>query len=408
MKVALVGGAVVAVATVAGVVATRAAAAKRVEGEVDAAVRRAQGLVERGQRLHALELLTLAESLAADAEFGALFGPGTSEPDRARAAFVAIEGHNARLEQRGHKADLMIALSADGKVLSRDLDPRGLFGEDLKARFPSVAGALLGQAVGDVWLFEGKMMRVAAAPIRGQGRVVGAVVVGYVVTARDARLDSELLGTDVAYFLDGRIHASSLAVPDSVGEGGEAAEDAEKVAAVGKALLGPGGPADQALAAGRPSDILPMPMRLDGRRPEVYLGSVAPLDPTSRTRAGSIVLASLTEPTRVAQRTGRGVLAVGLVALLALFTALMFLGRSVERSLDRVEVGLAEVISGNVDYTFEAFDEFEGLCNGLNVMLARLLGRPEPGATSGEDVEAPVPPEEPDRSGEPTARGPTG
>jgi hypothetical protein len=47
--------------------------------------------------------------------------------------------------------------------------------------------------------------------------------------------------------------------------------------------------------------------------------------------------------------------------------------------LDRIESGVAEVINGNRDYSFDSpSKDLEGLANGLNVMLARLLGRPDP------------------------------
>jgi len=52
---------------------------------------------------------------------------------------------------------------------------------------------------------------------------------------------------------------------------------------------------------------------------------------------------------------------------------------------DQVELGVNEVINGNLDYTFDAQGEFEGLANALNVMLARLLGRPEPGEEEDGD-----------------------
>jgi len=55
-------------------------------------------------------------------------------------------------------------------------------------------------------------------------------------------------------------------------------------------------------------------------------------------------------------------------------TALRFMG-----PLDHIETGVAEVINGNRDYSFESESpDFEGLANGLNVMIARLLGRPDP------------------------------
>ena len=78
---------------------------------------------------------------------------------------------------------------------------------------------------------------------------------------------------------------------------------------------------------------------------------------------------------------GFGVLAI-LVALgAAVMTALRFI-----RPLDKIELGVAEIINGNIDYTFRPVGpDFEGLSNGLNVMLARLLGREEPNEDEAEE-----------------------
>jgi HAMP domain-containing protein len=75
-----------------------------------------------------------------------------------------------------------------------------------------------------------------------------------------------------------------------------------------------------------------------------------------------------------------GILALGglatLVALLALFLA----QRRITHQADELESGINEVINGNLELTFRPVGaELDGLANALNVMLARLLGRPEPG-----------------------------
>ena len=62
-------------------------------------------------------------------------------------------------------------------------------------------------------------------------------------------------------------------------------------------------------------------------------------------------------------------------------TALRFI-----KPLDKIELGVAEIINGNIDYTFKPVGpDFEGLSNGLNVMLARLLGREEPNEDEVEE-----------------------
>jgi hypothetical protein len=56
--------------------------------------------------------------------------------------------------------------------------------------------------------------------------------------------------------------------------------------------------------------------------------------------------------------------------------------------LDKIELGVAEVINGNIDYTWKPVgQDFEGLSNSLNVMMARLLGREEPSEDAVEEEE---------------------
>src|SRR2546430_7130751 len=49
------------------------------------------------------------------------------------------------------------------------------------------------------------------------------------------------------------------------------------------------------------------------------------------------------------------------------------------------------IINGNLDRTFRPVGpELDGLANGLNVMLARLLGRPEPGEEELDEEGNPI------------------
>jgi hypothetical protein len=65
----------------------------------------------------------------------------------------------------------------------------------------------------------------------------------------------------------------------------------------------------------------------------------------------------------------------------AVMTSLRFI-----KPLDKIELGVAEIINGNIDYQFKPVGpDFEGLSNGLNVMLARLLGREEPNEDEVEE-----------------------
>jgi hypothetical protein len=80
------------------------------------------------------------------------------------------------------------------------------------------------------------------------------------------------------------------------------------------------------------------------------------------------------------------VLAIVVALMASVMTAKRFM-----RPLDQIELGVAEVINGNIDYTFNPVGpDFEGLSNSLNVMLARLLGRDEPNEDAVEEEETEV------------------
>ncbi len=81
---------------------------------------------------------------------------------------------------------------------------------------------------------------------------------------------------------------------------------------------------------------------------------------------------------------GGGALAIALVGLYLSHRRLI-------AQVDQIELGVTDIINGNVDRTFRPVgQELDGLANGLNVMLARLLGRPEPGEEEFDDEGNPI------------------
>ena len=138
-----------------------------------------------------------------------------------KAVFLAVEARNDWLAGQNRRADLIAVVGPNGHVIARNLNPNALYDEDLKAKYPSVGKALDGVANKDLWVFDDHMYRVGAAPVRSRsGQIAGALVIGYVASANDAAADHEKLGAEVAYFLDGKVHASSFKK-----EGGESAEE---------------------------------------------------------------------------------------------------------------------------------------------------------------------------------------
>jgi hypothetical protein len=83
---------------------------------------------------------------------------------------------------------------------------------------------------------------------------------------------------------------------------------------------------------------------------------------------------------------GVKVIGLGILAILVLLGAVVLTSLRFIKPLDKIELGVAEIINGNIDYQFKPVGpDFEGLSNGLNVMLARLLGREEPNEDEPEE-----------------------
>jgi hypothetical protein len=99
----------------------------------------------------------------------------------------------------------------------------------------------------------------------------------------------------------------------------------------------------------------------------------------TRSKSGYAVLTSLTAARAGISSVEFLVMALGLVAFLVAMGAVVLTATRFLQPLDSIEGGVAEVINGNREYSFDSpSKDFEGLANGLNVMLARLLGRPDP------------------------------
>lgn len=364
-RIPLAAAVVVLLTTIAALLSVRTTLSNAAQKEVEKRVERAQATWPSLDLLRGIDLTNETAKLARDDEFGAIFDKKGSDEER-QAAFVAVSARNGRLEAEGRKADLVAVVGANGHVVSRDLNINAMYDDDWKARYASVGKALDGVANKDVWNFDGHLYRVGAAPIRSKsGAVVGALVIGYNASSTDSEADRDKLGTQVAYFLDGKIHASSFKK-----EGGESAEEKALAASLfdGPRL------ADGAVAG----NLTPVtPVKING---EDFVAAAGPLPGNlTKSKSGFVVLASLTAARADLAGVEFLVIVLGLIGMLvavgaAVLTAMRFL-----QPLDRIESGVAEVINGNRDYSFDSpSKDFEGLANGLNVMLARLLGRPDP------------------------------
>jgi hypothetical protein len=376
-RIPLVAAAIIVILTVVVVSTLSATITKTTTTTVENRVEHAQQAFPRLDLLRGIELTNETTKLAREDEFAEVFAKAGD--DQRQAAFVALQTRNARLEAAGRKADLLAVVGANGHVVSRDLNINAMYDDDLKAKYPSVGKALDGVANKDVWSFNGQLYRVGAAPIRNKaGQVAGALIVGFAASAKDASQDRDQTGCDVAYFLDKKVQASSFKK-----EGGESQEEKELSNALfaGQNLAGPA-------LAGEMTKQFRVTLR-----GEQFIAAAGPLTGNmTKSPSGYVVLSSETAARSPFETLRWWVLALGVISLIVAMFAVVLTSMRFLMPLDGIEKGVAEVINGNRDLTFEAGSpDFEGLANGLNVMMARLLGRPDP---SDDDL-----------GGEPTASG---
>jgi hypothetical protein len=361
-KIPLATAAVVAIVAAVVFSMVSSSISTATQKSVEDAVKRAQKAAPSLELLRGMEITAQTAAMAREAEFAQALAKSGDE--QRQAAFVAVQARNARLEQQGRKADLIAVVGASGKVVCRDLNINAMVDEDLKSKYPAVGKALEGVAVKDAWSFSGGLYHVGIAPIRGSSGIAGALIIGFAASARDAGADKDRVGTEIAYFVDKKVQASSWKK-----EGGESTEEKSLNAALTDAKLA------EMAASGQVGE--PVRVNIAG---EDYLAAAGPLTGNiSKSASGFVVLSSLRAAKAPFGMASTLVLLLGLVGVLcavaaAVLTAVRFL-----KPLDKIESGLAEVINGNHDYQFEApSPDLEGLANSLNVMMARLLGRPDP------------------------------
>ena len=363
-KIGVVVAVVVAALTLTAYVLTTSSLEKRIRGDVRVRVKAAQEALKHNQALEAQGLIKRAEKYAGDPRLEQALAPETPDGERFNLAQSAYDQFNKELKQDEPKPDFLALVNEAGKLAVMQ-DAKFTEDEDWGARYKAVGAALKqGLSSKDIWEWSKGVYKVGVAPVYSadRGAVKGALVVAYALNSKDAQLQSELVGMDVAYFSGQNVRATSFRT------GGK-----EDTAALKKPLFEKGLAA--AALAGK-ADIVSIKVG-----DQEYLATAAPLALNYDDRtSGAMVLMSVTralEPTGSVKLTilllGAGALVIAILAMLV--TARLILGPAEE-----IELGVTDIINGNIDYTFKpAGADFDGLANALNVMLARLLGRPEPG-----------------------------
>jgi HAMP domain-containing protein len=335
---------------------------------IDSQLVRQLRLFESNKRIEAVDSVNLAERLAAEQTLVAAL----RDKDHAK-GFEEIQAQNVRLQERsaapggqpGRKADLIALIGVDGKLLVRDTDPSTMRDEDVGGKYPGAAAGLKGEPNRDLWNLRGAMYRVAVAPVRDAGAIIGAVAVGFVVGAADARADADLLGSEVVYYAEKRIFAASL-------------QDQDKSKELERQI----GADANLLAMGKGQALKPLRFNLKG---EDFRGVAMPM-PAVKSAGPAVMLMASEGVTLAGLATVKlAIFLGGIVMLILVLAAWATISRHFMKPLEELEQTTTEIINGRLEAEYRIFvDEFEGLANALNTMVSKLTGRPE----EGSDAEA--------------------
>jgi hypothetical protein len=355
----------------------------RIVADVEEVVLNSQDLLVQNASLEGLGLLKRVEALARSEEYLEALKVDEAS-DRENIANAEFRRFLASIDEGEPRPDFLALVDKGGNLVAL-LDvarppPDSWKDSSGKLIYRSVQAALDNRiTVADVWDYTQlkQIMKVGVAPIIDDvDEVAGVLVIAYSLTAKEARLQNGLLGLDVAYFEGEMVHATSFV--DSKGR-----EDVAKKNALAESLF-KGDLAAIALDKGVADKVVRMTLGGEeyiataGRLPR-FSSKKLPADYGGH-QAGAVVLMSLTKELASLSTVKLTILLLGIGALVIAGLAILLTARSILHPLDEIELGINEIINGNVDRTFSpAGSDLDGLANGLNVMLARLLGRPEPG-----------------------------
>ena len=409
----VVAGVIVALTAIAFFV-TSTSYEERAREDSAAQLRRAYHVIQHLNQLQSIDVSNKAERLASQPWF--ISAINLTGDDRRRESTLGFQRFIADEKQGATRPDIIALVDKKGELIAMHevtnvapklwLAPRpagaagtagaaGAPGDDAPDTIIPALDMVLRKRViiSDIWFYGDKILKIGVAPIVDpyikveksdpeRKSIIGAIVIAYAQTSKSALQDKGLLGTEIAYYDANRVVASSF----TRGVGGE--EDTAKA----KQL-------SEVLARGTLSETQ------NGQRVTVgdtdYLVAVVKL-PRAATRplpappeyppvtAGAVVLSPIVSSPE-AWKIKLFVMVLGLGALAIAMLGLYLSHRRVVAQIDQVEQGVTDIINGNVDRTFRPVgEELEGLSNGLNVMLARLLGRPEPGEEDFDDEGNPI------------------
>jgi hypothetical protein len=376
-KMGLIAGAVMVALTAAAYVLVVGSVRSKVDADLETRVDRALQMLTKNESLEALDFIDTARRLSSDPALV----PALTEADPAarEAKRTAVLKSLAEHVENHHLAFIAV-LDATGKLAMSD-SPVPV--DDWRAKYPTVAAVIDRRIVAkDVWTVGKAPVEVVLAGIYDERGLQGVLVLGEVLDAERARGQAALVGTEVVYYTGDRLTGVSFQQPGVL-------DDLSAVPELRKL-------ATDVLSAGSHDGVR---VTLGGT-PYLAKAVALPLSFGDKT-SGAIVLGNLAAARETVASVGPAILIFGGLALVVVLLVMVATARSLISQVEEIELGVGDIINGNVDFIFNPVGaDFDGLANALNVLLARMLGRPEPDADADVDADGkPGKPEQLDAGG---------
>jgi hypothetical protein len=359
-KIGVVAAVLVAVLTGAAyTLATRRLEAQ-IARDVETRVSRAEELLIQISAVESLNLITRAQEFARDPVLARALAE-TTAAGRTELGGQAIQRFLGALGASVAHPDFVALLDGKGAVVVADTPLPD--SDDLRSRWKAVAAAIDGGQISkDVWAYGKNTVKVGVAPVvdAASGERRGAVIIGYAISNKEAQDNARKLASEVVFFQGDKVVATSFQK-----NGPTELKSVPELAQL----------AADALAGKNPA---PVTVQLGGDTFVADAGQL-PYNFDDKT-SGAIVLESMARALEPVATVRYSILLLGVAAIVVALLTMVVTTRLILHQSEEIELGVNEIINGDADYTFRPVgSDLDGLASSLNVMLARLLGRPEPG-----------------------------
>lgn len=338
----------------------------------------------RNASLEALDLSKRVEQFAAqDAGLrqALLAADAAARGQQADLAFARYREQQSRGGRTAAAPALLILVNDKGDVIAREgvNNPvAGEFKKDGKVAVPAIDLAIEQRLVlSEVGSYAGGFYRIGIATVvdapgadGSAGRILGAVIVGQALDGDAAGRQGAALGTAAAYYEGSAVMATSMGGGDTqralAGVLGKLTAGPARVSVAGRSFLAIAVPLPRLSSIELPADYPPV-------------------------AAGLVVLVPASRAIPEHGKVGKLILLLGVLALVVALAGMYLSSKRILDQVDQLEVGVGEIINGNTERTFRPVGaELDGLANGLNVMMARMMGRPDPSDDDYDEDAAPT------------------